>query len=436
MSTLATQPILDLDWKQEVNKRLAAHKIRRVGGLTGRVPSGLAPGDTNSRAAQAAARVAARYAQAPSYSQMLAEEARTAARPFEAVSQAGLMVQPAVEPVPTHAEPVLAEFESSERIASVSAPAHPVALEEEPLRAFDTFFDPFLGLERPVAPRAAAPALEIRWEPDLPVRPAEPAVARASYRSEQFAFMQEDWSGPATAFGEPETVEPAQPIHACLIEFPRELIAPRKARPRIAEGPLAPEDGAPGQLSIFEVASGSISILPEPAHAGAEPAASGWSRLRLEAERLPDPAGEETAAPRANPIHLAPVGVRMLAAVIDCTLIGAAFVGLALVVAANLSSQPSLKIMEFAACAALLAVGVLYQELFFLLAGGTPGMHYAGLALCTFEDQKPTRKQMRRRIGALMLSLLPAGLGILWAIFDEDHLSWHDRISRTYQRCA
>jgi hypothetical protein len=33
-------------------------------------------------------------------------------------------------------------------------------------------------------------------------------------------------------------IEPVQLSHANLIEFPRELVAARKARPRLAEGPL------------------------------------------------------------------------------------------------------------------------------------------------------------------------------------------------------
>jgi hypothetical protein len=61
-------------------------------------------------------------------------------------------------------------------------------------------------------------------------------------------------------------------------------------------------------------------------------------------------------------------------------------------------------------------------------------MRYAGISLCTFDDQMPTREQLRSRIGAMLLSLLPVGLGVLWAIFDEEHLSWHDRISHTYLR--
>jgi uncharacterized RDD family membrane protein YckC len=64
----------------------------------------------------------------------------------------------------------------------------------------------------------------------------------------------------------------------------------------------------------------------------------------------------------------------------------------------------------------------------------TPGMMYAGISLCTFDEEFPTRTQLRDRLGALMVSVLPMGLGLAWSIFDEDHLSWHDRLSRTYQR--
>jgi uncharacterized RDD family membrane protein YckC len=83
----------------------------------------------------------------------------------------------------------------------------------------------------------------------------------------------------------------------------------------------------------------------------------------------------------------------------------------------------------------LLLFGLLYQFLFLSYAEeGTPGMRYARIALCTFDDDNPTREQMRMRIPAMLLSVLPAGLGLLWAFFDGEHLGWHDRITRTYQR--
>jgi uncharacterized RDD family membrane protein YckC len=72
--------------------------------------------------------------------------------------------------------------------------------------------------------------------------------------------------------------------------------------------------------------------------------------------------------------------------------------------------------------------------LFNVFAKGTPGMRYADISLCTFDGQSPTREQRCARLVALLLSVLPAGLGVIWAIFDEDNLGWHDRLSDTYVR--
>jgi uncharacterized RDD family membrane protein YckC len=77
---------------------------------------------------------------------------------------------------------------------------------------------------------------------------------------------------------------------------------------------------------------------------------------------------------------------------------------------------------------------LLYQTLFFCFSTATPGMRCVRIALCTFDDENPTRKAMRRRILAVLLSACPLGLGFLWAALDEDRLAWHDRLSRMYQR--
>jgi uncharacterized RDD family membrane protein YckC len=69
-----------------------------------------------------------------------------------------------------------------------------------------------------------------------------------------------------------------------------------------------------------------------------------------------------------------------------------------------------------------------------LLAADTPGMRSTGISLCTFDSQIPTRAQLRSRLSALLLSLIPMGLGLAWVLFDDDHLSWHDRLSKTYPR--
>jgi hypothetical protein len=38
------------------------------------------------------------------------------------------------------------------------------------------------------------------------------------------------------------------------------------------------------------------------------------------------------------------------------------------------------------------------------------------------------------QLAALLLSLLPVGLSVAWFLFDDDHLCWHDRLSKTYLR--
>jgi uncharacterized RDD family membrane protein YckC len=94
--------------------------------------------------------------------------------------------------------------------------------------------------------------------------------------------------------------------------------------------------------------------------------------------------------------------------------------------------QPSLALAASVLVLALLVL--LYQALFFSFSESTPGMRCARIALCTFDDENPTRGVMRRRILAVLVSACPLGLGLLWAAFDEDRLAWHDRLTRTYQR--
>jgi uncharacterized RDD family membrane protein YckC len=239
-----------------------------------------------------------------------------------------------------------------------------------------------------------------------------------------------------------ESVEPLQPMHANLIEFPRELVATRKMRPRRAEGPyaLGPQDA---QLSIFEVDPGSISIEPEAAEGVVEAAAPSWlgaewSDIRLSAHPMAQPRAEaeleEAAAPAPPVLELAPFGLRVMAAVIDCALITGAFLTAAMVAATHVNQLPAVKGIAIGSALALVAIGALYHALFLTWAEATPGMRYAHIALCTFGNDDPSADQRRKRLVALMLSLLPVGLGLAWAIFDEDHLTWHDRLSGTYLR--
>ena len=146
---------------------------------------------------------------------------------------------------------------------------------------------------------------------------------------------------------------------------------------------------------------------------------------------------DEQAESRAAALEMmvAPMSDRLLAGIVDGALVTLAFLAAAVVVIASTEHPPAGRMALVAAGFGLLLFGLLYQWLFLSYAEeGTPGMRYARIALCTFDDDNPSRQQMRMRIPALVLAAVPAGLGLLWALFDGKRLGWHDRWTRTYQR--
>jgi uncharacterized RDD family membrane protein YckC len=344
-------------WKKELNERLAATRLRRAPAVA---EQAALPGledvehKAESRAAKLAAKVAKRYANAPTYSEVLAAGARARIQtaPRSRVEESTLL------------------------------PESEAALEVAPEPVFD--------------------------EP-LPQAQIEAPIV----------YAQESVSAEI------------EPLAVNLVEFPRELIAARKMRPRLAEGPLRETfeetEHDLTQLKIFEVAPESIS---QAVSIGARPA--GWSPIRLDSEPI---STAEVAVPsEATPIQSATVEDRIMAGIFDLALIVAAFAVFILVFAACTTHPPTGKPALLAAGLVLAGFCLLYQYLFFKFAEGTPGMRYAKIALCTFDDENPTRQAMCRRVFYLWLSAAPLGLGFLWACFDPDRLSWHDRLSRIYQR--
>ena len=77
-------------------------------------------------------------------------------------------------------------------------------------------------------------------------------------------------------------------------------------------------------------------------------------------------------------------------------------------------------------------IGLFYRALWCLADGDTPGMRVAGLRLVDFDGKRPDREQRGVRQVASLLSLLSAGLGLVWALVDEEKLTWHDHISKTF----
>jgi uncharacterized RDD family membrane protein YckC len=411
--------------KEQVAQRLAAHRARRAQYAGGPSTPIAKPTSQNARASRIAAAVAERYANSQSYRSFLAAQAEAAIREAEAAALNAQAVADAQYQLlaeldqwtltPPQPPPV-------DATTPITKPANPEALAPDLTKSSDSGLTVWLYDADQVTPSFPRPTTN-RFQVQTAVDDAESLAL-----DEEIAFRQsptfEDASAPID-------------IPANLIEFPRQLIAPRKARPRLAEGPLreeADQTAKAAQLRIFEVEAAQISTAP-----AVESAAPEWSSILLAAQ----PVSAVVEAPEApfQPVfspQTAPFSLRLMATVVDGCIITAALLAFIAVFAITVGKVPgghmTLQSAAIGVLGTFTVLTLLYQFLFFSLSEATPGMRYARIGLCTFSDDNPTRPAMRRRILAGVLAACPLGIGFLWAWLDEDGLGWHDRISRMYQR--
>ncbi len=453
--------------------RVAAHRSRRAGAqaLEAAREEALreehARGERDARRGAANVRdaVKARYEKSQSYRDFLAAEAEramqqaqaeaeVAARNAKAIAEAQMQLLEELkqeensrfEAAPTAAAPFedeRARWEWDEpRIGFVEEPvgrSGDLFVEPQPLREVSTggltvrLYDdigPVLPALSPQRTGSLGTAVlpEMKARPRLMMEDAELAMEELAELEQEIAFRRA-----------PEFVDhiiETMPLPANLIEFPRELVASRKARPRLAEGPLREETAPEPQLRIFEVEPEQISTEPVAAEEDVSDAPV-WQGMLLDTAVDRVRVREREAAVATGPMDIAPVSRRLMAAMVDGCCIGAALVGFATVV--SYISGPALQAMSKPVVGATAVftfaiAALLYQLLFFSLNEATPGMRYARVGLCLFADASPTRRQMRRRVLAQLLAVCPLGLGMLWVLLDDDRLGWHDRISRMYQR--
>jgi len=134
---------------------------------------------------------------------------------------------------------------------------------------------------------------------------------------------------------------------------------------------------------------------------------------------------------------VAPLPARMMAGFFDGLVMLGAFGLMALAYAAmtrNLGASPLPEsILGWAVYAILaLAVVVFYRSLFILAGGDSPGMRWAGLRLVTFDGDDPSVQERFLRVLWGAFSVLPLGLGLFWALLDQERLTWHDLLSKTF----
>ncbi len=477
--------------KQVVADRLAAHRQRRAAAVAQETELEVRTRQ-HREAVHSAARdaqrrgaslvrdtVKARYERRESYREFLAAEAEraisqaqaeadVAARNARAVTEAQMALLDELdqinrpEPGPREQAIALQKAETRDELAHALADivlgARELIQEVPALTVMDA--GPVQDTHRPAITLAPEPAvreistagLTVRLFEDMPSTPPRLADARPRRGSGHmddlsYSFFDESSAETLSALEEEIDFRRApdfpranmlemQSIPGNLIEFPRELVAPRRARPRLAEGPLCEEGGEP-QLRIFEVDAEQTTPELEPLEPSLMPE---WQTLQLSGFDA-EPAAPSTASDAQThltlPVLAAPIERRLMSTAVDLCCIGSAWLA-ALACVCEIAGPGlralSLPLAALSGIAAFAVFVVVYQLLFFSLADGTPGMRYARIALCTFGDGNPSRRAMRRRVFSSTLAFCPLGLGIAWALLDNESLGWHDRMSRMYQR--
>ncbi len=203
---------------------------------------------------------------------------------------------------------------------------------------------------------------------------------------------------------------PGHSAGAKIIEFPR-----------FAWGPPPPP---PDQLA--EPVSERPRILEVPEVAPPAPALGGITIEAVEQEEVEKRLGIDI------PLQSAPLGLRLLAALVDGLIIATASCLFAFIFwKVTAVRPPLLQMLGLAAGIPCLFWGA-YQYLLIVYAASTPGLRVAGLELTRFDGTSTSRSLRRWRALAGCLSGLSLGMGYAWVFLDEDALCWHDRITHTY----
>lgn len=99
-----------------------------------------------------------------------------------------------------------------------------------------------------------------------------------------------------------------------------------------------------------------------------------------------------------------------------------------LLVAGLLDRSP----MAVGALGLLLGIGALYQIYFGGITGQTLGKRLVRVRVISNRGTPPGAARGMLRFAALLVSLIPAGLGWLWCLFDRERRALHDHLCGTY----
>jgi uncharacterized RDD family membrane protein YckC len=131
-------------------------------------------------------------------------------------------------------------------------------------------------------------------------------------------------------------------------------------------------------------------------------------------------------------IPVAVTGARLEAAVVDALLLSGG-IAAAATTFYLMGGRVALSTGSLVPCGvAAAAVAVFYHLFFSVLGAESAGMRSMGLRTLTFDGHEPTWHQRVARFVLSLFSVGAVGIGVLWALIDDEGLTWHDHITGTY----
>jgi uncharacterized RDD family membrane protein YckC len=130
--------------------------------------------------------------------------------------------------------------------------------------------------------------------------------------------------------------------------------------------------------------------------------------------------------PVATPTH------RLVASAIDGVIILFGFGLLVALIEVLGGSFGGGRMLWIGLAATLGLVSMLYGLIWAIAGRETAGMRFTDLQLITFDGFQLDPRSRALRFASTWLSFCSGGLGILWAVADEENLTWHDHISKTF----
>jgi uncharacterized RDD family membrane protein YckC/uncharacterized Zn finger protein (UPF0148 family) len=247
-----------------------------------------------------------------------------------------------------------------------------------------TFCDATLHAAPAEEEYATVPAHEV--EPDWRV---EVARRMEIYRARRRRYMPDDSQTPLLFQGESlddsdETTEPAEPPSR-----PARKLSPPRAPERVEISILQPE-------LDFSASS------------------------------------DDRAHPQTALVPVASLHERREAGLLDAVFLAISYVGF-VGLFHSLGGRLSFTKVDGAVFAAtFFLLYTIYFSIFTFFGGATPGMQLRGLYVVRLDGRLAETRQLLWRTFGYLLSGGALMMGFLWALWDDDRFTWHDRMSHTY----